>query len=50
MTYRAENGFGGMNLGHCRLQARDAERDPRKLARNCANRTLFDVTNVKSMI
>lgn len=50
MTYRAQNGFGGMNLE--RVVFRDGKPSQTRASwrANCANKMLFDVTNVESMI
>lgn len=50
MTYRAENGFGGMNIGHVVFKDGTPSESHASWRANCAKRTLFDVTNVKSMI
>ena len=50
MKYRAQNGFGGMNLGH--VVFKDGEPSEKRAAwqSNCAHKVLNDVTAVKDLI
>jgi hypothetical protein len=50
VTYRAQNGFGGMNIE--RIVFKDGEPSQARSSwrANCANKMLFDVTNVESLI
>jgi hypothetical protein len=50
MTYRAQNGFGGMNLERVVFKDGKASQARTSWRANCANKMLFDVTNVESMI
>jgi hypothetical protein len=50
MTYRAQNGFGGMNLGHVVFKDGDPSESHSSWRTNCAHKLLIDVTAVKSMI
>jgi hypothetical protein len=50
MTYRAQNGFGGMNLEHVVFKNGDPNESHASWRANCAHKLLIDVTAVKSMI
>lgn len=50
MTYRAQNGFGGMNLERVVFTDGKPSQTRASWRANCANKMLFDVTNVESMI
>lgn len=50
MTYRAQNGFGGMNLERAVFKDGKPSQTRASWRANCANKILFDVTNVERMI
>ena len=50
MTYRAQNGFGGLNLERVVFKDGNPSQSRASWRANCANKMLFDVTNVESMI
>jgi hypothetical protein len=50
MTYRAQNGFGGMNLDRIVFKGGEPSQARASWRANCTNKMLFDVTNVESMI
>jgi len=50
ITYRAQNGFGGMNIEHVVFKDGDPSRSHARWDRNCAYKMLNEVTAVQSMI
>ena len=50
MKYRAQNGFGGMNIGHVVFKNGDPSESHASWHANCAGKILNDVTAVQSMI
>ena len=50
MTYRAQNGFGGLNLERVVIKDGKPSQTRASWRANCANKMLFDVTNVESLI
>lgn len=50
MTYRAQNGFGGMNIEHIVFRDGNPSQSHASWHTNCANKMLNDVTAVRSMI
>ncbi|MEG3153304.1 hypothetical protein [Sphingomonas sp. RB1R13] len=50
MTYRAQNGFGGLNLEHMLVKDGDPTQGAAAWNRNCAHKMLFDVTGVGRLI
>ena len=50
MTYRAQNGFGGMNIGHVVFKNGEPSESHASWHGNCAGKLLNDVTAVQSMI
>lgn len=50
MTYRAQNGFGGMNIGHVVFKDGDPSESHASWHAHCAGKMLNDVTAVQSMI
>jgi hypothetical protein len=50
LTYRAQNGFGGMNVEHVVFKDGDPSQSHASWRANCAHKMLNDVTAVQSMI
>ena len=50
MKYGAQNGFGGMNIGHVVFKGGDPSESHASRHANCAGKILNDVTAVQSMI
>ena len=50
MAYRAQNGFGGMNIGHVVFKNGDPSESHASWHAHCAGKMLNDVTAVQSMI
>lgn len=50
LTYRAQNGFGGMNIEHVLFKDGDPSQSHASWHANCAHKMLNDVTAVQSMI
>jgi rRNA maturation endonuclease Nob1 len=50
MTYRAQNGFGGMNIEHVVFKDGEPSQSQASWHARCAHKLLNDVTAVKSMI
>lgn len=50
MTYRAQNGFGGMNIEHVVFKDGDPSQSHARWHAHCAGKILNDVTAVQSMI
>lgn len=50
MTYRAQNGFGGMSLERIVFKDGKPSQSRAALRANCSHKMLFDVTSVSSMI
>jgi hypothetical protein len=50
MTYRAQNGFGGMNIEHVVFKDGDPSQTRASWHKNCAHKMLNDVTAVKDLI
>ena len=50
MTYRAQNGFGGMNIEHVVFKDGDPSQSHASWHPHCAGKMLNDVTAVQSMI
>jgi hypothetical protein len=50
ITYRAQNGFGGMNIGHVVFKDGDPSESHASWRAHCARKLLNDVTAVQSMI
>jgi hypothetical protein len=50
MTYRAQNGFGGMNIEHVVFKDGDPSQSHASWHAHCAGKMLNDVTAVQSMI
>jgi hypothetical protein len=49
-TYRAQNGFGGMNIEHIVFKDGEPSQSHASWHTNCAHKMLNDVTAVRSMI
>ena len=50
MTYRAQNGFGGMNIEHVVFKDGDPSQSHSKWHVNCAHKMMNDLTAVKDLI
>lgn len=50
LTYRAQNGFGGMNIEHVMFKDGDPSQSHASWHAHCAGKMLNDVTAVQSMI
>ena len=50
MTYRAQNGFGGMNLGYVVFKNGEPSQNRASWQSNCAHKVLYDLTRVKDLI
>lgn len=50
MKYRAQNGFGGMNIGYVVFKNGNPSESRARWQSNCAHRVLYDLTSVKDLI
>ena len=50
LKYRAENGFGGMNIGHTLFKEGEPSDSPASWNKNCAHKLMYDETAVKDLI
>jgi hypothetical protein len=50
MKYRAQNGFGGMNIGYVVYKDGQPSDSPARFNKHCAHKTMHDLTQVKDLI